>query len=301
MRTTFRLLFNPQHRTPILPQLPVVLPKDDKKVIRVGYLLSRNPIVKPEPHPLETEMGFMLQREHARYARHEADSLTAFMASRDQTIDAWGRSDPNQTISNYFGLEMYQDSMKTVLNRYKPLPRTVANDFVDIMAEQKLSALPTRHSIQRCLGDYLFLITKDATTGLWGVPSVEREPHETLRMTLDRSVNDHHKGSLDTYTFSNAPQAVLTTYPDYKPTNEDLEKAKQAQNSSADEKKGKQVKTFIYNVVYLAGRPDFEGMGCSDHAWVTRNELMQYYGSFSDPRLGSILRDIAPDALFEAQ
>ena len=276
MRKCSKLLFNPQHRTPILPQVPIVYPKEANLVVRVGYLLGRGPVVKPEPHPLETEMGFTLQREHSRYARHDSDTLNQFMSSRDQTVDAWGRSDPNQITSNYFGLEMYQDSLKTVLNRYKPLPRTLDGDFVDLLAEQTTAAPPKRHTIQRALTDYLFLLTKGAD-GKWGVPTVEREEHETLRMSLDRAVNDHHKGAIDTFTFSNAPQAVI------KHTEGDRE-----------------VRTFIYNVVYLAGRPDFATLGCADHAWVTRGEMRQYDGHYSHPEALSVLRDIAPDAVFES-
>eukprot|EP00744_Colponema_vietnamica_P022030 GILI01031595.1.p1 GENE.GILI01031595.1~~GILI01031595.1.p1 ORF type:complete len:295 (-),score=34.93 GILI01031595.1:50-898(-) len=282
MRQLSKLLFNAQHRTPILPQSPIVLAKDPSAPIRVGYLLSRYPTIKSEPHPLESEMAFTLQREGSRYSRHEQETLTHFMAAREHSIDSWNRTDPAQITSNFFGLEMYQDSLKTVLNRYKPAPRMIPGDFIDIKAEQQLSEPPKRQTLQRQLGDYLFLIVKDGTSGKWTVPSIEREEHETLRMTLDRAVNDHHNGGLDTFTWSNAPQAVVTS-------------------ATFLEGKASAPRTFIYNVVYLAGRPDFAKLGCSDHAWVTRNELAHYVGSYETPQLHSILRDIAPDAAFEQQ
>eukprot|EP00658_Telonema_sp_P-2_P068841 TRINITY_DN57830_c0_g1_i1.p1 TRINITY_DN57830_c0_g1~~TRINITY_DN57830_c0_g1_i1.p1 ORF type:complete len:120 (+),score=20.87 TRINITY_DN57830_c0_g1_i1:160-519(+) len=63
-----------------------------------------------------------------------------------------------------------------------------------------------------------------------------------------RVIHEHHTGALDTFVWSNAPQAVL----------------KDGDNH-----------TFIYNVAYLSGRPNFEVMAESytDHAWVTRNAV----------------------------
>eukprot|EP00758_Cryptobia_borreli_P002216 Tbor_TRINITY_DN2865_c1_g1::TRINITY_DN2865_c1_g1_i1::g.23217::m.23217/K17427/MRPL46; large subunit ribosomal protein L46 len=293
-RKSASLLFHSQHRTPIIPQSPVPsqpLPGDI--TVYVGYLLHRSPSVKHDPHPIENEMAFMLEREHKRYARHEAETATHFMINRQQSVDSWGRQDPNDIVSNFFGLDIYQDALKNVLQRYLPQSRLTKHDFVDLFSDEMQQATnepPKRHTIDRALDDYLFLIVKDKATGMWSIPSVAREPHETLRMTVDRALHTNHNGAVVSYLWSNAPQGVIRGY-----SNGDTRK---------NEEEGKKCLTFIYNATYLSGRPSFDSItpAVVDHAWVTRNELKQYsMTGYVHPDMLEVLRDIAPDAFFDQQ
>lgn len=267
--------FHSQHRTPILPQMPVCDPVPTEKIC-VGYLLQRNQIVKHSPHPLEIEMSYMLEREHGRYSRHEgSESATHFMASRGQSLDLLNRTDANQIKGNFFGLESYQDAMKVVLQRYHPERRVAAADLYD--PAQLTDVPPKRHTLHRKLDDYLYLIVQDAATGRWTVPQTARAEKESLRMTLDRAVSSHHNDALDCYVWSNAPQATVL-----------LEQ--------------ENTRLFVYVATYLSGRPNFGAMEpkLKDHAWVTRNELMQYKDAFASAQLADALTDISADSMFES-
>lgn len=280
MKVTLRSLLYSQHRTPIIPQAAVNVPKDtlNGTTVRVGYFLARQPLIKSEPHPVEIEMSYMLQREHQRYSRHDTESYTKYLADKEFSGDSWNRMDSKEIVSNFFGLELYQDAIKGVLSRYKPNPRVTEEDYIDLFGDDMKADSdlpPARYTINRHLGDYLFLIVKDKVTGKWTIPSEERASHESLKTTAQRAIHEHHTGALDTFVWSNAPQAVL----------------KDGDNH-----------TFIYNVAYLSGRPNFEVMAESytDHAWVTRNELRQYGPHFAHGDLEQTLLDIAPSGLFES-
>lgn len=270
--------FHSQHRTPIIPQVKVTDKMNAPLApVRVGYLLQRSQVVKHAPHPLETEMSYLLEREHQRYSRHEGvESATHFMNSRGQTMDLLGRHDANQIKANFFGLELYQDAMKVVLQRYTPEPRVTPNDLYN--PEELTDRPPARHTLHRKLDDYLYLIVREKASDRWTLPYATRAPKETLRMTVDRAIAEQHAEGLDTYVWSNAPQAtVLLPGP---------EKAR----------------LFIYAATYLSGRPRFEGMvpECTDHAWATRSEMLQYREAFVCPELLEAVRDVAVDGLFES-
>jgi len=154
MKVTLRSLLYSQHRTPIIPQAAVDVPKDalNGATIRVGYFLARQPLVKAEPHPVEIEMSYMLQREHQRYSRHDTESYTKYLADKEFSGDSWNRMDSKEIVSNFFGLELYQDAIKGVLGRYKPNPRVTEDDYLDLFAEDmKADVPPARYTINRRL------------------------------------------------------------------------------------------------------------------------------------------------------
>lgn len=283
MKQTARLLFHSQHRTPVLPTVPV---SDGKvvngKIIRVAYLLSRNQIVKHSPHPLENEMAFTLEREYARYSRHDGDdTATGFMGSRGHAIDTLNRTDPKLIEGNFYGLELYQDAMKVALQRYAPQKRVCPADLYDPCDPALAQGPPKRHTLQRALDDYLYLIVQDSAHGKWTLPMTERLAHESLRMTVDRAIATHHDEQLDTYIWSNAPQGVLKA--DANPVDTGATEAL----------------TFLYSATYLAGRPQFDRLGIRDHAWVRRAELAQYASHFEHPEMYQLLMDITTDSTFD--
>lgn len=265
--------FHGQHRTPIVPQVPVKDPPPTER-INVGYLLHRNQIVKHTPHPLETELGYVLEREHQRYCRHEgSESATHFLATRGQSMDVLGRTDANQIKGNFFGLELYQDAMKVVLQRYAPEKRVMPADIVDPVT-LCAAGPPSRQTLQRKLDDILYLIVREEVTGRWTIPQSPRQEHESLRMTVDRALSAHNA---ECYVWSNAPQ--VTHF---------------AENENT--------RLFVYAATYLSGRPKFELMEpkLKDHAWVTRHEMRQYADDFASSSLLEALMDIAADSTFEA-
>ncbi|EPY24523.1 39S ribosomal protein L46, mitochondrial [Angomonas deanei] len=271
--------FRSQHRTPILPQLKVEEPTTVERLY-VGYVLQRGQIVKHNPHPLETEFAYLLEREHQRYSRHEAsESATQFLAARGQTMDLLNRSDVNQIKANFFGLEIYQDAMKVALQRYKPEDRVTPADKWNpaALAEDEP---PVRHTLHRKLEDYLYLIVRGEKSGRWMVPYTARKEGESLRMTCDRAISVHHGEGIDSYTWSNAPQATIPF----------------------TDEQGQAARLFLYVSTYLSGRPNFDTTEpkLKDHAWVSRRELLQYSDQFHSKALLEALRDITADSTFES-
>lgn len=268
--------FHSQHRTPILPQLHVEDVATTSRV-HVGYVLQRSQIVRHTAHPLEIEASYLLEREHQRYSRHEAnESASDFMSSRGQCIDVQNRTDAAQIKSNFYALDSYQDTMRVMMQRYNPAKRVTDNDFSDYItwvAEQP----PQRHTLFRKLDDYLYLIVRDAESGRWTIPSASRQTNETLRMTAERAIATHHAHALECYMWSNAPQATVVL-PDAN------------------------IHLFMYVGVYLSGRPHFGGITppVSDHAWVTRHEMRQYAADFQSTSLLDALQDICADSTFES-
>lgn len=280
-RSVVRCLFA-QHRTPISPQRPISAEAAQTiqgERIRVGYLLHRNPVLRHDPHPLELEQGYLLEREHQRYCRHEGhESAVHFFQSKGQSLDSASRQEPGQIVGNFFSLEMYQDSLKAVADRYKPEPRVTPLDLWDPKAEEALAEPPKRQSLNRRLDDYLLLIVLDAATGKWTVPSEERGQLETLRMTADRAIQGRHGDAFDAYIWSNSPSGVV------------IRPSPAGSAAGAAEEK-----LFLYGATYLAGLPRFSEIQppVKDHAWVTRRELLQYGHAF-EPGLVDVLLDIAP-------
>ena len=265
MKFSRKVCFWSQHRTPIIP--PASYPSPIAAAVGVTYLLYRNQVVKPDLHPLEHEMGFLLSREHARYSRHDAEHAQKFFQSHEQSLDYSGRQDAGQITDNFFGVEQYKDAEKAVVERYKPAPRITPNDFFYPFEEAVVSRPPVRHTLNRQLQDFLFLLVRSRKEDGWGLPSsTVRNPMETLRQTVDRAIVVQNS-SLDFYLWSNSPQAVLP-----------LEDGKE--------------KVFAFCALYLAGRPQVESY--EDHAWVTRGELYQYISG----ELLQVLLDITPDANF---
>lgn len=281
MRRASRLIsgagrwFHSQHRTPVLPQVRVKDPPSAQPV-HVGYFLHRNQVVKHTPHPLEVEVSYLLEREHQRYSRHESsESSTHFMAARGQTLDLLNRTDPNAIKGNFFGLELYQDAMRVILQRYLPDKRVTPADLWDPEAQGVTP--PQRHTLHRKLDDFLYLIVQEKESGRWTIPHATREPTESLRMTVDRALSAHHANGLDCFLWSNAPQATVPL---------------------ADTG----ARLFIYSAAYLSGRPSFDKLqpAAQDHAWVTRRELRQYAADFESRELLEALLDIAADSTFDA-
>ncbi|KAG5485842.1 hypothetical protein CUR178_07434 [Leishmania enriettii] len=270
-----RRSFHSQHRTPVIPQVHVHDGPTAQR-IHVGYYIHRHQVVKHSPHPLEVEMSYLLEREQQRYSRHEsAESATAFFASRGQTIDILGRTDSNQIKGNFFALELYQDAMKVVMQRYTPEKRVTAADMWQPSALG--SAPPPRHTLHRKLDDFLYLILQEEATGKWTIPHTARKDDESLRMTVDRAISSQNSEGLDCYVWSNAPQATVFLKED-------------------------NTRLFIYSATYLAGRPQFTSYEPKpkDHAWVTRRELLQYSDDFKSAELLKALLDISADGIFEA-
>lgn len=266
--------FHAQHRTPMLPQVHVADPLPTQR-IHVGYLMHRNQIVKHTPHPLEVEMSYLLEREQQRYSRHEStESATAFFANRGQSMDVLNRTDANQIKGNFFGLELYQDAMKVVLQRYTPEQRVTAADAFDPAA--LTDQPPPRHTLHRKLDDFLYLIVQEAESGLWTVPQTARRNDESLRMSADRAVATHNADGLDCFFWSNAPQATVLL-------------------------KEENTRLFIFAATYLSGRPQFDLFEptLKDHAWVTRQEMVQYADNFKSKELLKALTDISADGTFE--
>lgn len=267
--------FHSQHRTPIVPQVLVADPPAPVRV-HVGYFLHRSQVVKHTPHPLEIEMSYLLEREHQRYSRHETtESATHFMAGRGQTMDLLNRTEPGLIMGNFFGLELYQDAMRVVMQRYSPERRVTAADLWDPEATTA-DGPPPRRTLHRRLDDLLFLIVQEEATGLWTVPHEERADGESLRVAADRAIATHHGDGLDCYVWSNAPQATV-------PIEDGMGRL------------------FVYSATYLSGRPRFTDVQprARDHAWVTRAELRQYAADFKSPQLLQALLDITPDSTFE--
>lgn len=332
--TPWHRFYHTQHRIPKLPQLPT---NDHQKRlqegsskdpypsrdIHVGYLLHRHPVVKPTLHPLERSMGFLLEQQHQLYSRHpSSETACHFFRDRQQeSIDAYQRKDPQDIRRDFFGLEGYQDALKATLQRYQCLPpRLQAADFVDITSRSSMKGRqpghssttpPSRHTLQRKLDDYLYLIVRYARPsdaegaeeknapweqmglyGNWGIPFTPLQQGETLRMAAERCIQAPHTDSVDFYLWGSGPQGTITL-----PASTDLEKKTDTFPSPSPQY------IFLYSATYLAGKPDFSRMQpmISDHAWVSRRELLQYRREFVSEEFLELLLDISADAYFETE
>ena len=243
----------PQHKTPVVPQAAVEYATPAGRSIRVGYLLCRRPVVKPDLHPLEQEMSFTLDREHSRYARQGDDNATSYMGNRDASIDTWQRKDAKAIRSNFFNSELYNEALRTTVERYEVQKRLREADLVNPFEWAESAQPPKRQTLDRSLTKHLYLIVRDETADKWTIPSEERVNHESLRMTCDRAISTHHDDAVETFIQSNAPQGLV---------------------GKADD-----AKLFIFNTFYLTGAPNFGKVypKNSDHAWITREELANDY------------------------
>jgi large subunit ribosomal protein L46 len=283
MQRTLIARFFSQHRTPIMPQVTVSTPLDaQQKLVRVGYLLCRGQVVKHAPHPLETEYSYTVEREHQRYCRHDgSESVTHFLSSRGQTMDTANRSDAGQIMGDFYNLDLYQDAMRVVMQRFQPEKRNTDADFLRPLDPALANGPPPRLTLNRSLDDFLYLIIKHKDTGKWTIPSSLRKENESLRTAAERTVAEHNGDTFDAYFWSNAPTAVVRSVP-------------KSGDSATEEL------LFMYSASYLAGRPQFEAMGAVDHAWVRRAELPQYLEQgFDHQDMLSVLMDVTLDSTFD--
>ena len=259
MRRCIRALAFAQRDTPVLPLRSALY--DGPVNIRVGYLLCRPQIVHHAPHPLETELSYVIEREHKSYARHDKDVVGHF-ADYACSIDNNNRQDSSAIAKSFFGQPAYDDAVRAVAGRWKPGKRVTPADFVDPFADAV-----QRHTLHRALADCLYLIIREKRTAKWTVPSVSRKSDEPLRATVQRALDTHHgAGGLLSYCFSNAPQAVLSS--------------------------GENDRLFVFSTVYCRGRPTFKGIDpeIDEHAWVTPRELSDYEYVHDDAL--AVLQDI---------
>ncbi len=230
--------------------------------------------MKASLHPLEQEMGFLLDQEYNRYPRH-SQPANEFFNERGITLDNWQRMEQNQLKANYFNLELYQEALKVVVERYQQPERERPDDYCNPLALAALESPPERLTLDRCLDDFLYLIVRDDKTGKWRLPATDRKTHESLRSTLDRFLAESHP-KLEAYFLSNAPTGVH------------LEGT---------------TKTFIYSGSYVSGelsttafQSEPTAATANNHAWVTRQELLSDYSAqFASKDLAQIIYDIAID------
>lgn len=319
LRRSCARCFFVQQAVPIVPQ-GVLPPSDSESAaaaansVLVGYLLTRQPSVQHALHPLEQEMGFLLEREYSRYCRHsnfdnknpDAESATAFFAARGLALDSWNRQDKTAIQKDYFNLDTYREATRVTLERYSPAKRIGPADFFDPFAEELKKGPPARRNLQRRLEETMLLIVKDAASGKWTVPAREvnnnnnrdgaaavavpaasKAPRYSLRTAVEQALLADHSSSIDAYIFGNAPQGVLQWGEGQAPL---------PRGASSDDSKQQ---LFIYIASYLSGRPNFEPLeqrrpqNVADHAWVTRSELADY--EFAHPDMYSLLRDVTLD------
>lgn len=293
-RTPIRSFFA-QHNIPVVPQgviKPPFTPSYTRKIL-VGYLLCRQPSIQHTLHPLEQELAFVLDREYGRYQRHPtADTATHFFKERGLSIDSWNRQEAGAVQRDFFNLESHRDATRQTLERYEPAKRLTKGDFFDPVAFcESEHQPPARHTVQRRLDDFLYLIVKSAETGKWTVPSREREPTHSLRTAVEVNILADHKNGVDAYIFSNAPQGVLQWKEGDEGTS--IAAVPLPRGAAKEEATGQQL--FVFCASYLSGRPNFDTLmpHVSDHAWVTRHELADY--EFDHPDMFSLLRDVATD------
>eukprot|EP00759_Apiculatamorpha_spiralis_P028417 PhF_6_TR30873/c0_g1_i1/m.45433/K17427/MRPL46; large subunit ribosomal protein L46 len=256
-KSSSRAMFRPQRNMPVYPQRGVWY--SGPKKIEIGYVLTRPQVVKSDPHPMEQEASWLLEQEYNRYGRHGEESPQTFLKNRGVNLDPWNRDD-SSLRKNFFNLEAYGDAYRTVISTWQPGQRLTDADF------QTTNRKTLLRSLSDCL--YLIVIPKGSTTGKWVVPAGPRKDGESLRMSVERLIFEHHGDGVDYTIFSNAPQGV--------------------HNRGGD----KNAPTFYYVANYLEGRPSLEE-NFTDHAWVTRQELLQY--SFEDMEMKQLLYDITID------
>jgi large subunit ribosomal protein L46 len=309
LRRSTALRFFSQQTIPVVPQgvLPNAGSSEGKKAAAaqclVGYLLTRQPAVQHSLHPLEQELGFVLDREHQRYCRHQqgqaptdAESANAFFSSRGIALDSWNRHDKTQIQRDFFNLDAQREATKITLDRYEPARRITKADFVDPFDAALKTGPPPRHSIQRRLDETLLLIVRDGATGKWTVPAREAASSSgfSLRTQVEDAILADHNGALDAYMFGNAPQGVLQW------SSEAAEAAAEGKclpRGAPASEATRQM--FIYVASYLTGRPNFAPVerrlpaNAADHAWVTRRELADYEYVHDD--MYALLSDIVMD------
>ena len=121
-------------------------------------------------------------------------------------------------------------------------------DFDPAPRETEADKTGNRKTIQRKLPEFLFLVLKDKS-GKWVFPKAKHNDGETMRQTAERSLKDFAGESLVCWVVGNAPQG---------------------HHEEADGT------TFYYRGSYLEGELQLQG-GYIDHAWVTKEELGEFF------------------------
>lgn len=133
-----------------------------------------------------------------------------------------------------------------------------------------------RKSLNRALASRLYLIVqKPRTEHAWQFPQGGRESGETMRQCCERELREEIGTKMKVHFWSNAPAGCYSyPYPD--------------NYSHNDGHHGSKV--FFYHAEYVSGEPHPDNKEVVDFAWVTRDELQEYF----DPQLFKFVRDMLP-------
>ena len=121
-------------------------------------------------------------------------------------------------------------------------------DFEAAPRETEADRLGDRSTIYRKLQEFLFLVVKDKSDK-WGFAKLKHEDGETMRQTAERSLKEFAGDSIECWVVGNAPQGHY------------------------EESDGT---TFYYRGSYIEGDLKLEN-NYVDHAWVTKEELGEYF------------------------
>lgn len=122
-------------------------------------------------------------------------------------------------------------------------------DFEAAPRETEADRTGDRSTLYRKLPEFLFLVLKDKS-GKWGFPKAKHNEGETMRQTAERSLKAFAGDSLECWVVGNAPQGHYE-----EPTGT----------------------TFYYRGSYVEGDLELQE-GYTQHAWVTKEELGEYFG-----------------------
>lgn len=121
-------------------------------------------------------------------------------------------------------------------------------DFEPAPRETEADRTGDRSTLHRKLPEFLFLVVKEKD-GKWGFPKSKHDDGETMRQTAERSLKAFAGDSLECWVVGNAPQGHYET---------------------ADGT------TFYYRGSYIEGELELQD-GYVEHAWVTKEELGEYF------------------------
>eukprot|EP01080_Neovahlkampfia_damariscottae_P002804 gene2804-4212_t len=177
---------------------------DGPEILKVSYILDRNPICTHSEHPLEVEMGNEQQKEKSYYSRnkyhHFEDYFEAWKSEKDKLEKKLNKKKKkNQDFSGEFAsikvpdpkysekekVEIFRllgkkEGSKTateLLKKFNPMPRYTLDDLED-----------NRHSLNRKLMNNLYLIVKDKVSKKWKFPETIRKNPETLRLAIENKL-----------------------------------------------------------------------------------------------------------------
>ncbi len=142
-----------------------------------------------------------------------------------------------------FGLGYLTPTSETWLKTWQPQRRLNEADFND-----------NRYSILRRQTSRLYFIVKDTKSGKWKFPDVVRANPLSMRFAAQLRFQQDMNRRVLAYFIAHTP---IGHYENPQNSNE---------------------RTFFFHCLYISGRPPFKKMEneWSDHAWVTRQELLEY-------------------------